>query len=398
MNSSVESFLDDAAVCKAAAHARDTDEQTLDDQLALTAIAAPPFGESARAEAMRERLARAGLHDARIDGIGNVIALRPGSGGAMAPVILSAHLDTVFSEDVPIEVSRQGDLLTGPGISDDGRGLAVVLAVARALEAGAVATRRPILFAATVGEEGLGDLRGAKHLVSGAGAGSDAAGFISVDGAGLDRIVTRGLGSRRFRLSVRGPGGHSWQNRGTCNPIHALGRAVESLAELLDPHDPSSSLTVARWGGGTSINAIAQEAWIEIDCRSVEEDRLASMETGVRHVAAAAVSVEAAGCQGDLELRMESVGIRPSGATDPHSAVVRAARRATEAVGAEPVFCLASTDANAAMAQGIPALTMGGGGEAGQAHTTEEWYRNVGGADGVLRALYAVTLTAELSG
>lgn len=398
MSPSVESFLDDPAVCRAVAHARDTDEQTLDDQLELTAIAAPPFGERARAEAMGNRLRRCGLPDTHLDEVGNVIALRPGSEKGVAPVILSAHLDTVFSEETPIEVRREGDLLAGPGISDDGRGLAVVLAVARALEAGGVNTNCPILFVGTVGEEGLGDLRGAKHLMSPAGAGSGAAAFISVDGAGLDRIVTRGLGSRRFRLSVRGPGGHSWQNRGTSNPIHALGRVVESLAELVEPHDTSSALTVARWGGGTSINSIPQEAWIEVDCRSVDEGRLESIEIGLRHVAAAAVSVEAAGCQGTLQLSVESVGIRPSGATDPHAPVVRAARRATEAVGAEPVFVLASTDANAAMARGVSALTMGGGGEAGQAHTTAEWYRNVGGPEGVLRALYTVTLTAGLAG
>jgi acetylornithine deacetylase/succinyl-diaminopimelate desuccinylase-like protein len=396
VDASLKSLLDDPGVCRAAAYVRKTDEDTLADQLGLTAVAAPPFGEAPRAAAMGERLRCAGLRGVCIDEIGNVVALRPGAEDLPA-VIVSAHLDTVFPADVPVEVNRIGDLLLGPGISDDGRGLAVLLAVARALEAGGISTRHPVLFAATVGEEGLGDLRGAKHLVSPSGAGRGAAAFVSVDGAGLDRIVTRGLGSRRFRVRVSGPGGHSWQDRGTVNPIHALGRAVEALADLVPAGDASSALTVARWGGGTSINAIPQDAWIEIDCRGASEERLEALEAEVRRVVAAAVAVENAAGRDTLRVSLESVGMRTGGATDPRSAVVRAARRASEAVGAEPLFTMASTDANAAMAAGIPALTMGGGGEAGLAHTTEEWYRNVRGVEGVLRALYTVVLTAELA-
>ncbi len=342
-------------------------------------------------------LLAAGLADVRTDSVGNVLALRPGSAD-VAPVILSAHLDTVFPPGTPIVVRRDGDLLEGPGISDDGRGLAVMLAVARALDAGAVVTRAPILFAATVGEEGVGDLRGARQLVGPSGAGRGAAGFVSIDGAGLDRVVAHGLGSRRFRLHVRGPGGHSWLDWGLANPIHALGRAVASLVVLPLPRDPTTTLTVARLGGGTSINAIAQEAWAEVDCRSASDEHLERTEAALRDAVGAATAAENARAErGGLEVEVERIGFRPAGTTDPDAALVRAARLATEAVGVEPVLSLSSTDANAAMAVGIPAVTLGGGGEAGGAHTTTEWYRNVRGVEGVVRALYTVVLTAAMA-
>ncbi len=278
----------------AAAHARATNERTLADQIELTLIPAPPFQEEVRGLEVAARFARAGLAEVRVDDVGNVLGTRPGAGDLPA-VILSAHIDTVFGEDVPIRVTRDGARLAGPGISDDGRGLAVMLAVARALEAGGVATRRPVLFAATVGEEGLGDLRGAKRLVAPDGAGHGAAAFMSVDGAGLDRIVTRGLGSRRFRVRARATGGHSWVDRGFANPIHALGRLVAALARIHLPSEPESALTVARWGGGTSINAIPQDAWVEIDSRSIADEHLEATEATLRQIAATAANDENVG-------------------------------------------------------------------------------------------------------
>ncbi len=390
-------LMDDPRIASAVAHAAATDEETLADQIALTEVPAPPFAEEARAAAMTGLLMGAGLFEVRTDAIGNVLALRPGAAEA-SPIVLSAHLDTVFPAETPIVVRRDGDLIAAPGISDDGRGLAVLLAVARALDAGSIVTRAPVLFAATVGEEGVGDLRGAKHLMGPAGAGRGAAAFISIDGAGLDRVVAHGLGSRRFRLRVRGPGGHSWLDWGLANPIHALGRAVASLVALPLPRDPLTTLTVARWGGGTSVNAIAQEAWVEVDCRSASDEHLERTEAAVRDAVAAATAAENARAErGVLEAHVERIGVRPAGTTDPDADLVRAARVATEAVGVEPVFALSSTDANAAMAAGIPAVTLGGGGEAGGAHTTDEWYRNVHGVEGVVRALYTVVLTAGMA-
>jgi acetylornithine deacetylase/succinyl-diaminopimelate desuccinylase-like protein len=393
-----EPLLDDPRVASAVAQADATDDETLDDQVALTAVPAPAFAEQGRAALMSTLLLDAGLDDVSLDEVGNVLAVRPGATDA-PPVVLSAHLDTVFPAETPIVVRRKGDLLEAPGISDDGRGLAVLLAVARALDAGQVVTRAPVLFAATVGEEGVGDLRGAKYLVGPNGGGRGAAAFISIDGAGLDRVVAHGLGSRRFRLRVRGPGGHSWLDWGLANPIHALGCAVASLATLPLPHEPLTTLTVARWGGGTSVNAIAQEAWAEVDCRSVSDEHLERAEGAVREALAAATAAENARAErGVLEAWIERIGVRPAGVTDPDAYLVRAARLATEAVGIEPVLALSSTDANAAMAAGIPAITLGGGGEAGGAHTTAEWYRNVRGVEGVVRAHYTVVLTAGMAG
>ena len=196
---------------------------------------------------MAELMAEAGLDQVRGDETGNVLANLPGSGGG-APLVISTHLDTVFPAEVDVTVSREGLLLRGPGISDDARGLAVLLAVARCLREGGIRCTTPVLFAATVGEEGLGNLWGVKHLFH-AEEGRRAAGFISVDGAGLERLVVRALGSRRFRITAHGPGGHSWIDWGLVNPIHALGEAVSRLTELDPPANPTTTLTVARWGG-----------------------------------------------------------------------------------------------------------------------------------------------------
>ncbi|NJD17772.1 MAG: M20/M25/M40 family metallo-hydrolase, partial [Gemmatimonadetes bacterium] len=291
MDASLADLVRRPDVARASRICREQDERTLAWQMMLTAVPAPPFAEQARASLMGELLVAAGAERVRTDEVGNVLADVLGgdvggdglaSASLLPPLILSAHLDTVFGADVSIAVSRDGDLLRGPGISDDGRGLAVVLAVVRALREGDVLLARPLLVAATVGEEGLGDLRGARHLVGPSGEGRGAAGFISVDGSGLDRIVIRGVGSRRFRVTVRGPGGHSWQDWGIPNPIHALGDAVRRMASRELPTDPRTTLTVARWGGGTSINAIPQAEWIEVDARTNAEDALERLAGAVR--------------------------------------------------------------------------------------------------------------------
>lgn len=379
---------------------RRDDEATLVAQIALTEIAAPPFGERARAEHMAERLASAALDDVGIDGTGNVSAWRAGSSDE-PPLLVTAHLDTVFPAETDVTVIREGSLLKGPGISDDGRGLATLVALARVLGASAIRTRAPLRFVATVGEEGAGDLRGVKGLFadgsspegSGIAAGAVASAFISLDGAGLARIVSRGLASRRFRLTVRGPGGHSWVDWGTANPAHALMSLGTSLTGLPLPSDPKTTLTIARIGGGKSINAIPQESWLEIDCRSAGRGTLDELVGQVRRV----VDEERARHR-DLEYDLEVIGDRPGGATDDGHRLVQAAMAATRWLGEEPRLALSSTDANVPMALGIPAITIGGGGEAGKAHTTDEWYRNTKGPDGIVRALYVILLTAGLEG
>lgn len=383
----------DPGLKRAAHHARETDGLTLSQQADLTSVPAPPFGEGPRGRFMAGLMAEAGLARPWTDAEGNVLALRPGAAD-LPPVVLCAHLDTVFPPDTPIAVRRDGDLLEGPGISDNGRGLAVLLAVARALEAGEVTTRHPVLFAATVGEEGVGDLRGARHLVGPQGAAAGAEAFIAVDGAGLEQVVTQGLGSRRFRLAVRGPGGHSWLDRGTVNPIAALSRLVTSVRMPEPPAGHEWTFSCGRCGGGTSVNAIPEEAWLDVDCRSTSAPHLDAMAEALRETGAAVVAQAGREERGTLTLEVEAIGFRPAGTTDPQSAVVHAARLATDAVGVTPRLTLASTDANAAMAAGVPAVTLGGGGEAGLAHTTREWYRNASGAEGVVRALFTVALTA----
>ena len=346
---------------------------------------------------MADLLREAGLTHVWTDEVGNVLGRRAGTDDALPPVVVCAHLDTVFPQGTPVTVREEGDTLVGPGISDNGRGLAVLLALVRALEAGEVRLRHPVLFAASVGEEGLGDLRGARHLVSEQGAAHGAAAFIAVDGAGLGQVVNQGLGSRRFRLEVRGPGGHSWLDRGTVNPIHAVSGFVAGFRMPATPPDQEASFSCGRCEGGSSVNAIPESAWVEVDCRSTSPNHLEEMAAEVTRAATAAVAAEQAARTGKLTLQTHPIGFRPAGFTDPRSAVVHAARLATDAVGVIPTLGLASTDANAAMAAGIPAVTMGGGGDAGLAHTTREWYRNAQGPEGVIRALYTLCLTAGLT-
>jgi acetylornithine deacetylase/succinyl-diaminopimelate desuccinylase-like protein len=374
----------------------DTDARTLREQWELTEIPAPPFGEEPRGRRMAELMDQAGLVEVRADTVGNVLGRLPGPEGP--PFIIAAHLDTVFPPGTDVRVRHEGDRLRGPGISDDGRGLAALLALARTLVSCRLSLRRAVLFVATVGEEGSGDLRGVRHLFGPGGPGDQAAGFISLDGAGLDGLVTSGLGSIRYRFVARGSGGHSWVDWGTPNPVHALGAFVAAATALDLPTRPTTTLTVGRWGGGTSINVIPQEAWVELEVRSEAAHVLDEMDEEVQrlaHLHVARTNERSAPGTAPVTLRVEDVGRRPVGATDASSLLVRSAMAATAAVGATPGLALSSTDANVPMSLGIPSLTMGAGGEAGHAHTTREWYRNVNGPDGILRALLTVLLATE---
>ncbi len=339
---------------------------------------------------MLELFVSAGLVNTRVDGIGNVIAERPGTSGD-GHLVVSAHLDTVFPPGTDVSVTRSGDLLKGPGITDDARGLTALLTLARALDAAGITPRTSILFVATVGEEGLGDLRGVKHLFGPAGDARGAAGFISLDGAGLDRIVSRALGSRRYRIVVRGAGGHSWTDWGAPNPLHELSGISAELTRLPLPSRPLTTLTLARTGGGKSINAIPQQAWVEVDTRSADAAHLDTLEAKLRRTVERREKAVPA-----LDFEVEIIGDRPGGATPDGSPLVRAAVEATRRRGKEPLLSLSSTDANVPMSLGIPAVTLGCGGDAGSAHTTEEWFRNTDGSDGIVRALDTVILAAGL--
>jgi acetylornithine deacetylase/succinyl-diaminopimelate desuccinylase-like protein len=387
-----------ALLAPARARLRAGDADILRQQVELAEIPAPTGDEGERGGRVAELLAAAGLEEVRVDGCGNVLGLRPGTTGTAAPVVVCAHLDTVFPRGTPLAVRAEGARLVGPGIGDNGRGLAVMLAVARELDGVRVRTRRPVLFAATTGEEGAGDLRGAKALFADVAAHAHAA--VILDGAGDERVVHCALGSRRFRLTFRGPGGHSWAAHGVPNPVHAAGAATARLASVPLPPAPRTTMSVTRIGGGLSVNAIPEEAWLEVDLRSTSAVLLDRLTREIVAAAQAAASEEnerrAAGTP-RLSLTVDPIGDRPCGELPAHHRLVQAAFEATRLVGRQPASAAASTDANVPIGRGIPAVAIGAGGRGGAAHTVAEWYDNTDGPLGVARALTLIAATAGLA-
>jgi tripeptide aminopeptidase len=393
-------LLSDARLKPVRALAHETDADTLHDQLELVSIPSPPFGEETRGERLAERFREIGLAQVHRDGEGNVLGALPGANGDPRPVVVAAHLDTVFPAGTDLTPRRREGRIYVPGITDNARGLAGMLAVARVLSRAGVRPKRPVVFVGTVGEEGAGDLRGVKHLFGDGGELRAAAAFIALDGSGLRRIVHRAIGSRRLRVEIAGPGGHSWADRGTANPVAALGAAVAQLSTLALPEPARTALTVARIGGGTSINAIPHGAWMELDLRSEAPGVLPRVEESVRAVLAHAVERASAGRkQGSepLSYRVTIIGDRPSGQTQPRESLVQNASDITYGLGQRPELVGSSTDANVPMALGIPSIAIGVGGDSGGIHTTDEWYSNENGALGVERALLIVLAAAGLA-
>ncbi len=385
-------------VAGARAALAECDAETLHTQITVSEIAAPTGEETERGAWVAERFRAAGLSDVRCDVAGNVTGTRAGIEDR-APVVLCAHLDTVFPRAVPLRVQRDGARLIGPGIGDNGRGLAAMLALAGVIDGTKLRTRAPVVFAATTGEEGAGDLRGAKELF--ASAMSDASAAIALDGAGDERIVHRALGSRRFRIHYRGAGGHSWTAFGVPNAVHAAALAGAMLARTSLPAHPRTTLSVGRIGGGISVNAIPDDAWLEIDLRSTSEHALRTFEGEIRAAAHAALHEEnLRGVRGapPLTLAITVIGDRPSGETDSTLPLVGAAVEATRLIGREPDLATASTDANIPISRGIPAIAIGAGGRGGEAHTVSEWFENISGHLGIVRALAIVTAVAGLAG
>lgn len=396
-----DSYLSRPGVKEAWAFLQAIDGWVLELQMELTAIPAPPLGEGPRGERMAHLFREVGLQDVRKDGVGNVLGeiwaekdLESDTVSKEEPLIVSAHLDTVFPPGTDVTPKWVGDRIKAPGISDDGRGLAALLALARVLMAVHLPLPFPLRFVATVGEEGTGNLRGVRHLFSGADGGGRPRGFISLDGAGLDRIINRGVGSTRLRITLRGSGGHSWTDFGRPNPIHALGRIVARAQALALSPDPKTTMTVARWGGGTSINSLPQEAWVEVDLRSEAGSELEALERDLVRVCGEEVGGSADPKRNPNELCMDvqEIGRRPAGSTETSEPLVRAALEATRILGEEPNLISSSTDANIPMSLGIPAITLGAGGAGGGIHTPEEWYHNREGPEGILRALLTLLL------
>jgi tripeptide aminopeptidase len=382
------------AIARLAAH----DESLLATQITVSEIAAPTGDEGARAAFVAHQFQTFGLSDVRLDDAGNVLGLRAGT-TSEAAVVICAHLDTVFPAGTPVAVTRDGPQLAGPGIVDNSRGVAAMLALAEAIDGHRLRTRRPILFVATVGEEGEGDLRGAKHLFSSLPHAVDAC--IALDGAGDERIVNHALGSRRFHVAFRGQGGHSWSSFGVANPVHAAGAAASKLAALPLPRSPRTTLSVCRIGGGLSVNAIPADAWIDVDLRSTSTGVLDSCVRDIHEVVKAAVKEEnyrRSPSSLPLEYSITTIGDRPSGSVDDDHPLVHAAVQATIGIGRRPELATASTDANVPISMGIPSIAIGAGGRGGGVHTSDEWYDNTEGHRGVARALMVLVGAAGLAG
>ena len=388
----------DPALRAALDQIRATNDWTLTQQRTICEIAAPPFHEAVRAAEMKRRFESLGLRNVRIDAEGNVIGERSGAGGGPV-VVLSAHLDTVFPEGTVVAVTVNGTKMAGPGIGDDCRGLAVLLAVARALNENNVSTRGTILFVATVGEEGPGDLRGVRALFR-----SDLrdriAQFISVDGTGFS-IVHRGVGSHRYRVHFTGPGGHSFGAFGMPNPIHAMGRAIAKISELPVPTSPKTTFNVGVVSGGTSVNSISGEGIMEVDMRSESPVALDAVDAAIRRSIAAAVAEEKARWPQStvpLVFKIDTMGIRAASEwQDESSPIVKVAMDAARSLGADkPEPHPASTDSNIALSLRIPAITMGGGGTATGYHALGEAYDD--GKDGWKGPQWVALVVTALSG
>ncbi|HSH45090.1 MAG TPA: M20/M25/M40 family metallo-hydrolase [Longimicrobiales bacterium] len=373
--------------------------QTRRDHIALNEVPAPPFGEEERGAVYLEMLMDAGADTAWVDAEGNVIAVRRGAEGG-STLVLSGHLDTVFPEGTDVTVEVRGDTLRAPGIGDDTRGLMVVLTTLRAMEAAEIRTVGDVWFVGTVGEEGLGDLRGMKHLFREGGPRIDA--FISVDGGGDGRITHQALGSRRYRTTFHGPGGHSWGAFGRANPAHAMGRAIRMFDERAAEYvaeGARTSYNVGVVGGGTSVNSIPFESWMQVDMRSVSDERLRGIDALFRRTMQEARAAQnALPRRGDsLTVELELVGDRPSGdiaATDP---LVQRALAAVASFGVEPSLGRSSTDSNVPISMGIPAVTIGGGGRGGNAHALDEWWLDRDGHVAIQRTLLLVLAQAGLA-
>jgi len=372
---------------------------TMQQEIELTQIPSPPFKESTRGAEYKRRLEALGLRNVRIDSVGNVIAERRGVGTGPT-VVIAGHLDTVFPEGTDVNVKRDGTKLRAPGIGDDDRGLAVVLAVARAFEKTGLQTNGTVYFVGDVGEEGPGNLRGMRHLF-----GKELKGkvdyFISVDDSGLG-IASRAVGSYRYRVTYKGPGGHSYGAFGIPNPIHALGRAIAGIADVQVPTTPKTTFNVGVIQGGTSVNSIAGEASMEVDMRSEDATSLATVDKQVQTILRNALVGENARWKGpraasaQLTMHIDTIGIRPTGAQADNAPIVQTALAAAKALGFTSSTSASSTDANIPISLGIPAMRIGGGGNADGAHSLGEWYDD--GPNGYLGPQWAALIVAALAG
>jgi acetylornithine deacetylase/succinyl-diaminopimelate desuccinylase-like protein len=350
-------------------------ERWVSDTIALTEVPAPPFKEAARAKLYQRMFQERGLSEVEVDEEGNVLGLRKGT-GADGVVIVSAHLDTVFPEGTDVKVRRQGDTLHAPGVGDDSSGLATQLAFIDALNAAGIRTRHDILFVGTVGEEGLGDLRGVRHLFTKGKYKGGAKAFFSLDGSGLTSITTGGAGSKRYRVTFKGPGGHSYGAFGIVNPMAAMSRAIVDLYGIAVPAQPKTTFSASVVGGGTSVNSIPDAVWIEVDMRSESAEELAKLEAQFLKVVEKSVEAEnkvRSTIPGKIAAELKVIGDRPAGQTPLSSDIVQSATSAYRMEGIKLEFSSSSTDSNIPMSLGIPAITISRVARGERAHALDEW-------------------------
>ncbi len=391
----LQAIRDDARVAAALDDVLAMDPENEALLIELTEIPAPPFMEEERAAHYLGLVREAGL-DADLDGIGNVVARIPGSGGERTVAVV-AHLDTVFPEGTDVTVRRDGDKLMAPGIADDTRGLVTMLTLMKLMERRGLETTDDVLFVGSVGEEGIGDLRGVKHLFREGGPSIDA--FIAIDGTSNTRVLNHAIGSHRYKVSFLGPGGHSWGAFGLGNPAHALSRAVKLFDDRAGEYVTSGDKTtynIGRIGGGTSVNSIPFETWMEVDMRSMVPERLEEIDAIFQEAMQEALAEQNQLRRDGEELTVDiqMIGNRPSGIVPTDTPLIQRALAATRAVGGEPELSMGSTDSNVPIALGIPATTIGSGGEGFGAHSLHEWWANRDGHLGIQKALLLVLAEA----
>ena len=372
----IQALSQKANVKKALAMFPECEAWTRQNLITLTEIPAPPFKEEVRGRAYADMLRKVGADSVWIDEVGNVLAKRRGKSGKKT-VVLEAHLDTVFPEETDVKIKMRGDTLYAPGVGDDTRGLAMVLTILDVMEKTGVETDADVLFIGTVGEEGLGDLRGVKKLFDTPGLKIDS--YIAIDGLGSTSITHRALGSHRYLVTFKGPGGHSSGSFGLVNPHGALGRAIYYFTQDADKFTKQGIRTtynVGVVGGGTSVNAIPFESYMQVDMRSESPEQLAGIDKLFQAAVQRALKEENAMKRigPDLTVDIEMVGDRPSGSIDQSNPLVQRAIAATSFVGASPALRVGSTNSNIPFSKGVPAITMGAGGKGGGAHALSEWW------------------------
>jgi tripeptide aminopeptidase len=372
-------------------HARELE----DLQLEVTSIAAPPWGEAARSAWLEARFSELALSDVHQDELGNVFGVRPGSDPNAPYIALSAHIDTVFPAGTPIGVRRDAGKLHGPGISDNSSGIVALLAIAGAMRAANLTTAAPVLFVGDVGEEGEGDLRGMRHIFQQPKWSASIASLVVLDGAGTDTIIAEGLGSRRYEVTVRGHGGHSWSDFGVANPIVALARIIDRFAGTPVPALPKTTYNIGMINGGTSVNSIPESATMKVDTRSASVEQLDRLESAL-HEAVDAVISDGAGRKKQelLTAQVRVIGNRPAADLPVESKLLKAIRAVDAQLNNVARIQRASTDANVPLSLGQEAIAIGAGGSGGGAHTIGEWYDPTGRDLGLKRILLLILALA----